>query len=171
MTGYESKRAAAANKQEPAQEQNTITFKTSSDWVMRITADRRIEVNEGVEVTEAAKKVLEAMQWMLKPAQEPCDMGAMCLGCEPRNPDGSCPDAQLAQKPVAWMWKDMRGQDVVSLFEPRLNSIPLYTTPPKRPWVGLTAEEIHDTDGYKETREMYRFAHAIEAKLKEKNNG
>jgi hypothetical protein len=32
---------------------------------MRITADRRIEVNEDVEVTEAAKKVLEAMQWML----------------------------------------------------------------------------------------------------------
>jgi predicted RNA binding protein with dsRBD fold (UPF0201 family) len=32
---------------------------------MRITADKRIEVNEGVEVTETAKKVLEAMQWML----------------------------------------------------------------------------------------------------------
>ncbi len=39
----------------------------------------------------------------------------------------------------------------------------------QRPWVGLTAEEIHDTDGYKETREMYRFARAIEAKLKDKN--
>jgi predicted RNA binding protein with dsRBD fold (UPF0201 family) len=34
-------------------------------WVMRITADRRIEVNEDVDVTEAAKKVLEAMQLML----------------------------------------------------------------------------------------------------------
>jgi len=46
-----------------------------------------------------------------------------------------------------------------------------HATPPatQRPWVGLTAEEIHDTEGYKETREMYRFAHAIEAKLKEKN--
>ena len=32
---------------------------------MRITADRRIEVNEDVEVTEAAKKVLEAMQHLL----------------------------------------------------------------------------------------------------------
>jgi len=38
--------------------------------------------------------------------------------------------AQPAQEPVAWMWKDMRGQDVVSLFEPRLNSIPLYIIPP-----------------------------------------
>jgi hypothetical protein len=49
---------------------NTIEFKTTHDklhntWVMRITADRRIEVNEEVEVTESAKKVLEAMQWML----------------------------------------------------------------------------------------------------------
>jgi len=32
---------------------------------MRITADRRIEVNEGVEVTAAAQKVLDAMQGML----------------------------------------------------------------------------------------------------------
>ncbi len=49
---------------------NTIEFKTTSNtlmdgWVMRITADRRIEVNEDVDVTEAAKKVLEAMQLML----------------------------------------------------------------------------------------------------------
>lgn len=47
-------------------EPNTITFHNSNvDWVMRITADRRIEVNEGVEVTEAAQKVLDAMQQLL----------------------------------------------------------------------------------------------------------
>lgn len=39
----------------------------------------------------------------------------------------------------------------------------------KREWVGLTDEEIHNTEGYKETREMYRFVRAIEAALKEKN--
>jgi hypothetical protein len=48
---------------------NTIEFRITHNeapkWVMKITADRRIEVNEEVEVTEAAKKVLEAMQWML----------------------------------------------------------------------------------------------------------
>jgi len=47
--------------------------------------------------------------------------------------------------------------------------VPLYTTPPHRKWVGLTDEEIHDTPGYQETREMYRFVKLIEAKLKEKN--
>ena len=45
------------------------------------------------------------------------------------------------------------------------------TTPPQREWVGLTDEEIHGTQGYQETREMYRFAKAVEAKLKEKNHG
>jgi hypothetical protein len=49
---------------------NTIEFQTTSNtlmdgWVMRITADRRIEVNENVDVNESAKKVLEAMQLML----------------------------------------------------------------------------------------------------------
>jgi len=48
-------------------EPNTIVFhKFDVDWVMRITADRRIEVNEGVEVTAAAQKVLDAMQYLLK---------------------------------------------------------------------------------------------------------
>lgn len=47
-------------------EPNTIVFHNSNvDWVMRITADRRIEVNEGVEVTEVAQKVLDAMQQLL----------------------------------------------------------------------------------------------------------
>jgi hypothetical protein len=55
---------------------NTIEFSTTlnelhNTWVMRITADRRIEVNEDVEVTEAAKQVLEAMQWMLDKQKRP----------------------------------------------------------------------------------------------------
>ena len=41
----------------------------------------------------------------------------------------------------------------------------------KREWVGLTDEQIHNTAGYQETREMYSFARAIEANLKEKNHG
>ena len=40
-----------------------------------------------------------------------------------------------------------------------------------REWVGLTDEEIHSITGYQETREIYRFTRAIEAKLKEKNSG
>lgn len=53
---------------------NMIEFRHTSladEWVMRITADRRIEVNEDVEVNDAAKKVLEAMQHMLTPQRKP----------------------------------------------------------------------------------------------------
>jgi hypothetical protein len=50
---------------------NQIEFRSDANntWVMRITADRRIEVNEDVEVTEAAQKVLDAMQNLLTPQQ------------------------------------------------------------------------------------------------------
>jgi hypothetical protein len=49
---------------------NTIEFQTTNNtltdtWVLRITENRRIEVNEDVDVTEAAKQVLDAMQLML----------------------------------------------------------------------------------------------------------
>ena len=48
---------------------NSIQFMQSdgvtNTWVMRITQDKRIEVNDGVEVDAVAKKVLEAMQYML----------------------------------------------------------------------------------------------------------
>jgi hypothetical protein len=51
-------------------EANMIQFNAQNNtWVMRITADRRIEVNEDVEVTEAAQKVLDAMQHLLTPQQ------------------------------------------------------------------------------------------------------
>ena len=50
---------------------NNITFSSpASTWVMRITAARRIEVNEDVDVTKAAQAVLDALQYMLL-AQRP----------------------------------------------------------------------------------------------------
>jgi hypothetical protein len=53
-------------------------------WVMRITADRRIEVNEDVEVTEAAKKVLDAMQHLLTPQRTERNF---CQRCGKRTKD------------------------------------------------------------------------------------
>ena len=90
--------------------------------------------------------------------------------------------AQPEQKPVAWLYEGEYSSGSysgnyfawnVTMNKNATNAArkvkPLYTTPPQRPWVGLTANEIHDAEGYEETREMYRFARAIEAKLKEKN--
>jgi hypothetical protein len=45
---------------------NTITFHSmNTGWVMRITAEGRIEVADGADVTEAAQKVLDAMKSMV----------------------------------------------------------------------------------------------------------
>lgn len=49
------------------------------------------------------------------PAQaEPCDMGPICIGCEPRGPRGECPGAQAEVRggePFAWIvcWPDDDG--------------------------------------------------------------
>ena len=66
-------------------EPNTITFHNSNaDWVMRITADRRIEVNEDVKVTEAAQTVLEAVQYLVKAQPEERNF---CQRCGKRTAD------------------------------------------------------------------------------------
>jgi len=57
-----------------------------------------------------------------------------------------------------------------------LPKIPLYTTPPKREWVGLTDDvvfELADTNLYEGGKNfgVLAFAKAIEQALKEKNHG
>ena len=87
------------------------------------------------------------------------------------------PAAQPAQEPVAWMFQHeetgrtmcVDAQQVEWGFEKgnhRLKKIaPLYTTPPQRPWVGLTAEEAAECWTTSATQTWKNF----EAKLKEKN--
>ena len=123
------RRAAAQDKLNEAIEPHTTTFHNLKsdwvmpDWVMRITADRRIEVNEGVEVTEAAQKVLDALQNLLKPAQP-------------------------EQEPVLWMMPDGKTADKWALqFYGGQAGKPLYTTPPRRTWVYLTDEHIKEIVG------------------------
>ena len=94
--------------------------------------------------------------------------------------------AQPEQEPVAWADKydlDREGHDFwVSRQANVRTGVPLYTAPPQRDetpakaveWQGLTDEEIleeyrqsYGDDG--NLTDIY-FAHAIEAKLKEKNH-
>ena len=82
-------------------------------------------------------------------------------------------EAQPDQKPMhpelRKMWEDY--------FDKCFRAMPLpeYTTPPQRPWVGLTDEAMKDAliSVDAETRRLppgfKDFARAIEAKLKEKN--
>ncbi len=76
-------------------------------------------------------------------------------------------------EPVAWANSfDLQNFDMKVRTGPDLHhTVPLYTAPPKREWVGLTDEEHdgikHNYHNMTWTLEM--FARAVEAKLKEKN--
>lgn len=86
---------------------------------------------------------------------------------------------KLAQEPVAFFnphdnkfyWaKPTKVTVPITVY---VEPMPLYTTPPQRPWVGLTPEEILDlfdaTNVY--GSKWIEFARAVETKIKEKNNG
>ena len=84
-------------------------------------------------------------------AQEPYDQTALELcevcGWKTLIPDDGCLNCertQPAQEPVAWITPDGEGFRI--RFSAPTNDVPLgwdalYTTPPKRPWVGLTEED------------------------------
>jgi hypothetical protein len=84
--------------------------------------------------------------------------------------------AQPVQEPVAWGYRNHAGA-IYDCISPEAHAdtegdyiVPLYTTPPQRPWVGLTEEEIKEC--FKITPDLYLNCHIyarIEAKLKEKN--
>jgi hypothetical protein len=95
---------------------------------------------------------------------------------------------EQAEKPVAWRWKEVKGEFVghwvLTIIEPPpyvTESMPLYAAP--RQWVGLTDEEIVELIkpamryyGYNPDHAVLtsgagfvELADAIEAKLKEKN--
>ena len=80
---------------------------------------------------------------------------------------------QPAQEPVAWANpNDLKNFDMkVRTNGGPLHTTPLYTTPPKRPWVGLTYEDIEIAfDNTRECNDPREFAYAVEAKLKERNS-
>jgi hypothetical protein len=98
---------------------------------------------------------------------------------------------QQEQEPVAWRAKNFyQNQEgwfyvdhLTDLIQPKFE--PLYTTPPQRTWVGLTEEEMLEClkavdvatavnllmSQYEMPPTFKVYAQAIEAKLKEKNNG
>jgi len=116
----------------------------------------------------------------------------------PPAPDAA-PPQHKEPEPVAWMYEfgtdnadavnEIRWYKNVHLTKPTgmvRNVVPLYTAPPQREWQGLTDEQIADAymsgtglvlareNNVQQHLSRYDnicFARAIEAKLKEKNNG
>jgi hypothetical protein len=85
---------------------------------------------------------------------------------------------ETEQEPVAWMFVNEDGECEQIEYGPVFDDpgvTPLYTAPPKQ-WVGLTDAEKSDlwcesTGRDWVNEDTHVFADAIEAKLKEKNNG
>jgi hypothetical protein len=91
--------------------------------------------------------------------------------------------AQPEQEPVVWMYQDKSTHEVK--FQKHMRGFvdhgatyetPLYTFPPQRTWVGLTAEEIARVvslagfaPDWAEAHIATQIVRVLEAKLKEKN--
>ena len=73
------------------------------------------------------------------------------------------------QEPVAWLSTDSIGERHLCFDKPLDNDPvqPLYTTPPKRTWVGLTDEDVKNLCLSVGTEPIE--VRLIEAKLKERN--
>jgi hypothetical protein len=83
--------------------------------------------------------------------------------------------AEPVQEPVAWLDPEENISDEAFTWsQSKHHTVPLYTAPPKKEWVGLTDEERIALWGMRSdgpsNSEIRGFARAIEAKLKEKND-
>ena len=93
---------------------------------------------------------------------------------EGRKPNATLTNEGTMPEPVAWakltngLLLDFILPEEHESYEGEY-TIPLYTAPPKKEWVGLTDDERYLNDGRSE--EEIEYAKSIEAKLKEKNNG
>ena len=73
-------------------------------------------------------------------------------------------------KPVAWQLLGLAHfRRKIPAGSPARYWDPLYAAPPKKQWVGLSAEEIQEI--HLKEPHWGNFACAIEAKLREKNHG
>ena len=83
---------------------------------------------------------------------------------------------QPEPEPVAWAKFSENGNIIDLLSEPDSEYVPLYTSPPKREWQGLTDEDVEEVEQWVEFKEegsgripTEKLIRYIEAKLKEKN--
>ena len=122
---------------------------------------------------EALKLALEALEFYYDLYKEKVDANVITAIKEAL--------AQPKQKPVAWMREDEDCTDCIVWEQTEEHTIPLYTAPPQRTWIGLTEEErdhfevLHLYAARNQVEAWIEgvpaFIDAIQAKLREKNGG
>jgi hypothetical protein len=195
MSGFQSKRDAAADKlQEPEREALRLALEALEEAWYHVGTFQPTE--KAIDLYDEARTAIKAA--LAQPAQEPVADRLERLLWEYIDLQAAHPEhrpnpktwhhlmtyAPLpAQEPAAWA--NMRDDGVTPVMlsisqhpEDRanwMNPVPLYTAPPKREWVGLIDTDIGDEfvrfqikGGFTQFEYAVR---AIEAKLKEKNNG
>jgi hypothetical protein len=182
MTGFDSKRQMAQDK----------------EALKLALIIEEFDGNDESLPLELLKPIAETLRTLAQPAQEPVawgfrhDDGAI-YDCISPEAHADCegeynvplyaapPEAQPEQEPMAWAVYDKRGGSK-SLHWPenhspngdatKFDAVPLYTTPPQRPWVGLTKEEIDsyfEDHGWSPSEHYYPVIKDIEAALRSKN--
>ena len=78
----------------------------------------------------------------------------------------------ISSKPMAWeqFYPEM-GKPKLAYLSPTESPENACYIPPQRTWVGLTKDEVFAVSNTMPYGDRFDFAEAIEAKLKEKNNG
>ena len=83
---------------------------------------------------------------------------------------GMYDDQKPAQEPVAWGFRHHDGA-IYDCISPEAHAdcegeynVPLYDTPPKRPWIGLTAQEAAECWTTSATKTWHNFESALRSK-------
>jgi hypothetical protein len=183
MTGFDSKKAAAQDKLE----QWDMPSEAFNAWW---DSDYDDSTNPYEKDTFAYWAWAGWQAALAQPAQKSCG----CANCGKKDEDGwalycvACidkikealaqplPAAQPAQEPVVLVALNSSGQLRMQYQDGSAFDISkhvgerFYTTPPQRPWVDLTDDEISDI-AINNPPAVHEFARAVLAKSKEKNNG
>jgi hypothetical protein len=102
-----------------------------------------------------------------------CGIGGYCKKCPKTQPD--VPETAFGKtEPVAWTVQGLISDFSrdFSAYQTKTYTVPLYTAPPAKEWVGLTDDEYELMAEKRVTNYFFNtldYAHDIEAMLKEKN--